>query len=81
MGIQYESQVQIGRYCIDYILPSLNVALEVDGSYWHRKRPEADKRKDKYLSSKGFNVVRINQSECKDKEAWFKLLKERLFIL
>lgn len=44
-----------------------HAVIEVDGDYWHSlpNVKERDSRKDKYLKSKGINVVHIKECELK----------------
>lgn len=52
-------------YFIDWALPALGLAYEADGSYWHN-RPgvaEFDRRRDAYLASLGWTVVRYKEEE------------------
>ena len=41
-----------------FYIPSLNLALEVDGLYWHRDA-EKDLRKRAFLESMGYSVLNI----------------------
>ncbi len=67
LGIEYEQQCRIGRYCVDFYVRSHNQVIEVDGEYWHN-RPgvkERDARRDAELVALGYNVVRIPGAENK----------------
>lgn len=48
-------------------MPKYNAVIEVDGDYWHSLPDvkEKDTRKDKYLKSKGINVMHIKECELK----------------
>lgn len=65
-GILFEKQKSIGkRFVVDAYIPSLNLVIEADGTYWH-SRPdnmERDKRKDSYLKTKGFSLIRLTDIE------------------
>ena len=37
---------------------NINIDIEYDGRYWHQDQ-QADIRRDKFLQSKGFKVIRI----------------------
>jgi hypothetical protein len=41
--------------------PSLNVAIEVDGFYWHKKQTRKDRAKNKQLNKKKIEVIRVRQ--------------------
>jgi len=47
-----------GRYSIDIAIPSLNLAIEYDGSYWH---PDEiyDKKRQKFIENQGWKVIRF----------------------
>lgn len=46
-----------GRYSIDIAVPSLNLAFEYDGSYWHQNE-NYDERRQRYIEKCGWKVVR-----------------------
>lgn len=50
---------------IDIFIPSLKLAIEYDGSRWH-KNAEQDVKKTKYLSERGIRLIRIRESNCPD---------------
>ncbi len=59
-AIPYLFEHQVGRYSIDFALPTLGIGLECDG--WHHTRPEQrerDQRRDAYLTRHGWRMVRI----------------------
>lgn len=80
LKVDYVSQVTIGRYLVDFLLPDKQIVIEVDGDYWH-SLPESQKRdaqKDKYLSRSGYTVVRITETETKQSEMLPSLIAERI---
>lgn len=46
---------------IDIYIPSLNLAIEFDGFYWHKNKFERDINKTKKLLSKNIKVIRIRE--------------------
>lgn len=57
---QYE--VNFGRYRVDAYIPSLHIAFEADGEYWHDAN--RDGKRDAYLMEQfGLPVVRFTGSE------------------
>lgn len=64
-GIVYKKQVQFGRFVIDFLIGKL--VIEVDGDYWHNKPgiKERDLRKDTFLKSKGYAVLRFTETQIK----------------
>ncbi len=63
-GITFEQQVIIGRYYADFLLPG-NLIVELDGAH-HLKSPqrEHDERRDIYLATHGYKVIRIRNGEA-----------------
>jgi very-short-patch-repair endonuclease len=53
----------IGKYEVDIFIPSLNLIIEYDGYKWHKERIKEDTEKNQYLSTLGFKIVRIRESE------------------
>ena len=52
------------HYKIDLAHPDKMIAVEIDGgSHLSRKRQEADRRKDRWLSSHGWSVLRFSNRE------------------
>jgi very-short-patch-repair endonuclease len=47
---------------VDVYLPSISVALEYDGSYWHKDKKEVDLAKTAFLESKGIQLLRVRES-------------------
>jgi very-short-patch-repair endonuclease/endogenous inhibitor of DNA gyrase (YacG/DUF329 family) len=50
---------------IDELNTSKKICLEIDGDYWHSlpKRIQQDKRKDTFLTNKGYKVIRIKEKD------------------
>jgi hypothetical protein len=46
----------------DVFIPSLSVAVEVDGLYWHKQQLDKDKLKNERLHHKGIAVIRVHES-------------------
>lgn len=61
LGIEYEFQKQIDRLRVDVFVPSYNLVIECDGDYWHNLPHvrERDRRRDAWLRSNGYRVVRV----------------------
>ncbi len=58
---------KIGHLTVDIYIPELNLVVECDGDYWHNlpKQKHTDIRRDYWLRSQGYRVVRIWESEIK----------------
>ena len=67
LGITYQAQYPIGRFCADFYLPEWNVDLECDGEYWHGREDvrEKDARRDATLVGAGFSVVRLTEADIR----------------
>ena len=82
-GYEYSIKDNNRDYYIDMVIPSLGIAFEADGCYWHgleegqvdvKGTPveevwEKDKEKAKAIEKAGFKLIRIREDEWKrDKE-------------
>ena len=54
-----------GNMELDIYLPSLNLAIEFDGDYWHStdEAKERDERKNQLCEEKGIRLLRIKESD------------------
>ncbi len=60
LGVAFRRQVVIGnRYIVDFLAPSIKLAVEVDGLY-HARRGVADARRERYLARLGYRVLRLD---------------------
>ena len=58
--IKYKNQLVIGKYIVDFLVG--NTIYEIDGDS-HIGREEYDAERDKFLTQKGYKVIRILNSE------------------
>lgn len=60
-SVLWAQEYILGPYAIDLALPLEQIAVELDGEFWHSlPRAKAnDKRKDSYLTNRGWTVVRV----------------------
>lgn len=60
-GVAAEQSFPIGSYTLDFAIPNRRVAIECDGKYWHSLQECAarDRRKDKFLTGRGWQVLRF----------------------
>ena len=58
LSIPSRRQVIIGRYIVDYLLLQQSAIIEVDGPI-HADQVEYDRRRDRWLSSYGWRVIRV----------------------
>ncbi len=67
--IQYIHQYNLDNIFIpDFFIKETNTILECDGDYWHSRKEKivTDRRKNGYYKSKGFRVIRLNESLIKN---------------
>jgi len=61
LGVGFRRQTPIGPYIVDFVSHSAMVVIEVDGGQHFDDAYEArDARRDKFLRSKGFRVLRFS---------------------
>lgn len=68
-GIIFEKQKLInGKFIVDAYIPSLNLVIEADGSYWHSldRVIKKDKAENAYLKKCGFNIFRLSEKEIRN---------------
>ncbi len=58
LGVWFRREVPIGNAVVDFLAPSAQLIVEVDGGY-HRTRRSADARRDAKLTRMGYQVLRV----------------------
>lgn len=62
LGIEYKWEKKLGKYWLDFFLPTYNIGIECDEPYWHDS--ERDARKDAYILSRyQVKVVRFTTQQ------------------
>lgn len=61
--VKYKNQWVIGKYIVDFLVG--NTIYEIDGDS-HLGREDYDAERDRFLTQKGYKVIRILNSEVKD---------------
>lgn len=61
-GYRYLTQVVFGFYIIDFIIPSLLLAIEIDGSS-HNSKQDYDARRDQFIISHGLKVIHVKNED------------------
>ncbi len=58
-------QYQVGKYRLDFAVPSKMVAIELDGHDYHSSKQQrtADAKRERYLQENGWLVIRFTGSE------------------
>lgn len=66
-GIRVRRQAPIGPYIVDFAIFSRKIIIEIDGDvHTADKQAAHDKRRDTWLRSQGFEVVRYSSLEVAD---------------
>ena len=60
-GFKFRRQLPIGPYFADFVCLSARLVVEIDGGEHHEE--ESDRRKNTFLESQGFRVIRIPASD------------------
>lgn len=58
LGIKFEPQFHESPYWLDFLVED-KLNLEVDGEKWHKPNNEKDAKRDKYISSLGYTIIRV----------------------
>ena len=61
----YKTRLNGRLRAIDIFIPDLNLAIEFDGSYWHKDNRAMDKIKSEMLMDEGYKVIRIREHPLK----------------
>ena len=65
-----EQEELLGKYIVDAYLPSYNLAIEAQGSYWHAKAATIasdNKKRTAFITNK-INLLEIAEEEFRDQE-------------
>ncbi len=61
--IEYQKQFDwLGMYTLDIYIPSLKLAIEYDGEFWHKENNKPDQQKNKLCHKHGITLIRIVES-------------------
>ncbi|MFD9452700.1 DUF559 domain-containing protein [Streptomyces sp. NPDC059985] len=91
---QWEPQFRLFRWTVDAAVPERQLVVQADGDYWHGLTAaksgqipspsvvltiKKDRAQDKYLTTAGWNVLRLWESELKQDPEWcLRRIKEAL---
>ena len=72
-GLKIVPEYPLGKWCVDIFVPELNLAVFVDGCYWHAcpacfpggKIPRADAGRVPYLTKCGYKVAVLREHDIK----------------
>ncbi len=48
---------------IDILIPSINLAIEYDGAFWHKKTMKRDVEKGKAIIEQGYSLIRVREDQ------------------
>ncbi len=75
---KFRRQQQIGNYIVDFVCFEKGLIIELDGGQ-HATNMESDKKRDNWLRSEGFEVVRFwNTDVFENIEGVMETVKNRL---
>jgi very-short-patch-repair endonuclease len=79
-GASFRRQIPIGPYIVDFVSHGARLVIEVDGGqHFEDKHLKADARRDAFLASKGYRVLRFtNLDVLKKREGVFETIVEAL---
>jgi len=60
-----EQRKRIDGNEVDIYLPSINLCIEIDGSHWHKDKRVNDKKKNIFLESLGYTIIRLRDKPLK----------------
>ncbi len=75
-GIDYIKQFPFDKYFIDFLFPGLNLAIEVDGRYWHDPNSEKEIVRENRIKEK-YKLIRLDASKLV-KKYYHDILKAEL---
>jgi len=65
LGYKFLRQKPIGNYIVDFFSNKLKLVIEIDGDSHTEEKFEYDINRQKWLESRGVNVLRFNDLEVK----------------
>ena len=64
IGFRVLRQHIVGDYIVDFLLPDINLVIEVDGAYHaERQQEEYDELREQDLNNLNYNVIRFSNEE------------------
>ncbi|MBQ8593450.1 MAG: endonuclease domain-containing protein [Bacteroidaceae bacterium] len=64
LGVKVLRQHIIGDYIVDFLLPAINLVIEVDGAYHaEREQVESDEIRELTLNDMGYRIIRFTNEE------------------
>ena len=64
IGFRVLRQHIVGDYIVDFLLPDINLVIEIDGAYHaERQQEEYDELREQDLNNLNYNVIRFSNEE------------------
>lgn len=63
-GLDFDRQIVIGNYIVDFYCPKLKLVIEIDGSS-HDNKYVYDATRDEFLKSIGLTVLHVSDADVK----------------
>lgn len=60
----------IDNYFLDICILDFKLNIEYDGNYWHSFTEEKDRKRDDFLLSYGYNIIRIKSDRKIPEESY-----------
>lgn len=78
-GYKFRRQQPVGPYIVDFVNFGKRIVIELDGGQ-HAIKEESDKKRDAWLKTEGFQVLRFWNNEIfKNLESVVGVIRNRLF--
>ena len=68
LGVRFHRQEPIGPYIVDFLCRERRLIVEADGA--HHEDLESDRRRDSYLRSRGYRVLRFWNADIAAAPEW-----------
>lgn len=76
LGLKFKRQVPIGNYIVDFLCTDYKLIIELDGSeHLNNSQIKYDLKRDEYLKSKGYKIIRILDNELNNIEGVLEFIK------
>lgn len=78
------SREKVAGYECDIYLPGNSIGIEVDGVYWHSRKPDQELAKSKAFESAGLLLFRLREEGLKplsDRDVWFKPTDKKFLVI
>lgn len=74
MSVEFAQEKKMGTFVCDFVIKASRLVIECDGVYWHSipSVKERDARKDSWLQSHGYNVLRLTGDKIRKDLSWCK---------